>query len=180
MSSNDLDQEERRGLDRRVEVLERELRQLETQVAVMQATLNGLVSTMDSRHKAFERGQDLILEKVDQLGNSQMKLEADFKSPQDISKLVFSPGVLVTVIVSILSIVGGLQAATWGMRSDIRDMRTSLTLQADVDKGAQRLQEERATTLKNAVDAIGRKQELQQLQFQELRDEVLGRSRTPR
>lgn len=172
---------ERRGLDRRVEVLERDIRQMEMQVAVMKATLDGLVSTMDSRHKAFEKGQELILKGIDALEKMQLKQEGDLKNlstaPQDLSRIVFSPSIVITIIATILSIVAGQQASTWGMRSDIRDMRTSMTLQADVDKGSQRLQEERATTLKNAVDAIGRKQELQQLQFQELRDEVLGRPR---
>jgi hypothetical protein len=175
---------DRRSLERRLESVERDFRQMEMQVAVMKATLDGLVSTMDSRHKAFEKGQDLILKGIDALEKIQLKQEGDLKNlaitPPDLSKIVFSPGVVITVIVTILSIVAGQQASTWGMRSDIRDMRTSMSLQADIEKGTQRLQEERATTLKNAVDAIGRKQELQQIQFQELRDEVLGRPRQQR
>lgn len=35
-----------------------------TTTAVTDAHLTGLISTMESRHKAFERGQDLILEKL--------------------------------------------------------------------------------------------------------------------
>jgi len=56
--------EERRGLERRVEMLERDMRELVSKAAVLDALIQGLISTMDSRHKAFERGQDLILERL--------------------------------------------------------------------------------------------------------------------
>jgi hypothetical protein len=44
--------------------LEQKMTKLLTTTAVTDAHLTGLISTMDSRHKAFERGQDLILEKL--------------------------------------------------------------------------------------------------------------------
>lgn len=59
--------EDRRGLDRRVEMLERDMRLLDSRTAVIEALMKGLVSTMESRHKAFERGQDLILERLGRL-----------------------------------------------------------------------------------------------------------------
>lgn len=184
MSADDVvDIAERRGLERRVETLERRIGQIETQVAVLQATVNGLVSTMDSRHSAFSRGQDLILKGIDQLEKAQLKQENDLKAlataPQDLSRLVMSPGVVVSIIMALVTIVGGQMASTWGMRSDIRDIGTKMNLRADADQSLQKLQEERANTLKAAVDMIGRKQELNQIQFQELRDEVRGRPRNP-
>jgi uncharacterized protein YlxW (UPF0749 family) len=170
---------DRRGLERRVDMLDRDLRQLETQVAVMQATLNGLVSTMDSRHRAFERGQDLILERLEKLHIIQVSQESEIKTlsvtPQDLSKMVFSPRVVVAVLTLILSIFAGQQASTWGMRSDVRNIDTRMNGQAEVEQSRQKLQDERSTALRSAVDAIGRKQELNQIQFQELRDEVRGR-----
>jgi hypothetical protein len=56
--------EDHRGLERRVFELEQKMIRLLTTTAVTDAHLTGLISTMDSRHKAFERGQDLILEKL--------------------------------------------------------------------------------------------------------------------
>lgn len=50
-----------------------------TTTAVTDAHLTGLISTMESRHKAFERGQELILEKLkpfEQLRTQMMLLEA--------------------------------------------------------------------------------------------------------
>jgi hypothetical protein len=162
MAADDVvEMSDRRGLDRRMEMAERDLRQMETQMAVMKATLDGLVSTMDSRHKAFERGQDLILKGIDTLEKAQIKLESEAKAPQDLSRIVFSPGVVLTIIGMILSIVAGQQAATWGMRSDIRDISTRQAMQ-------EKVQEDRAMALKGAVDAVGRKQELFQLQIQDL------------
>lgn len=128
----------------------------------MQATLNGLVSTMNSRHDALERGQDLILKSIDALEKTQLKIESDMKLPQDMSKIVFSPGVVVAIVMTIISIVAGQQASTWGIRAD------------------QQLQAERMASLKTAVETIGRKQELTQIQNQELREAVLGQQRKPR
>jgi hypothetical protein len=170
---------DRRGVERRVEMLERELHKLDNIVAVMQATLNGLVSTMDSRHKAFERGQDLILKSLDTMEKAQIKMDADIKAPHELSRIVFSPSVVIAIVTAILSIVAGQQASTWGMRSDIRDISTHQALQADVDKGTQKLQEERATTLAAAVKDVSQKQNLQQLEIQNLRETILNQRRSP-
>ena len=178
-AGNAVQDAERRGLERRVEKLETDLRQLETQAAVIQATLNGLVSTMDSRHKAFERGQDLILKGIDQLEKAQLKQENDLstlaKAPQDLSKIVMSPGVILTIVVTIVSIVLGQQASTWGLRSDMRDVSTRMAEQAKIDETRQTAQKERADALKGAVESVAKKQELQQLEMQSLRETILNR-----
>jgi len=180
-AGNAVQDAERRGLERRVEKLETDLRQLETQAAVIQATLNGLVSTMDSRHKAFERGQDLILKGIDQLEKGQATHESRIteiaNAPQDLSRLVMSPGVILTIVATIIAIVSGQLASTWGMRSDIRDIGTRMLSQSTVDETKQKLLEERAAALKSAVDGVAKKQELQQLEVQSLREAVLNQSR---
>lgn len=43
---------------------EKELRELDKRTAVMMTQLEALISTMDSRDKAYLRGQDLILERL--------------------------------------------------------------------------------------------------------------------
>jgi hypothetical protein len=93
----------------------------------------------------------------------ELKLAALASAKQDLSKLTLSPGMVVAIVMAIIGIVGGNLASTWGMRSDIRDMATRT--------------EERAAALKNAVEAIGRKQELNQIQIQELRETVLSQQR---
>ncbi len=176
------DSPERRGLDRRVEMLEREIRQMETQSAVMQATLNGLVSSMDSRHRAFERGQDLILERLEKVTTLQRKQESDLttlaNAPHDLSKTTLSSSSVAAIVLTVVGIIGGQIASTWGLRSDIRDIGSRQTMQADLDRGTQKLQEERALALRGAVDAVDKNQKLQQLEIQNLRETVL-KQRSP-
>jgi hypothetical protein len=69
-------------------------------------------------------------------------------------------------------------ASTWGLRSDIRDINTHMSAQADTDKGLRTLQDERAVALRNAVDDIKKKQDLQQLEIQSLRETILNQRRT--
>jgi hypothetical protein len=183
MAADDVVESERRGLERRVEMLERELRELEKAAAVMQATLNGLVSTMDSRHKAFEAGQALILKSLDTVEKAQIKQENDLKmiaaAPQDLSKVVFSPKVVIAIISGVLTIVAGQMASTWGMRSDIRDFGTRQTMQATIDEKTLKLREERDAAFKQSVDDIKKQQQLGQLEIQNLRETVLNQRRSP-
>jgi len=84
----------------------------------------------------------------------------------DLSRMTLSPGMVIGIVTAIVSIVGGQVASTWGLRSDIRDINT------------QRLQDERASALKAAEESIGKKQELQQLEIQSLRETILNQRRS--
>ena len=173
---------DRRGLDRRVEMLEREVRQLETTTAVIQATLNGLVSTMDSRHKAFERGQDLILERLGKLQVTQQKHETDLASfisaPQDLSRATLSSRMVVSIVLVVAGIIGGQMASTWGIRSDVRDISTKQAQKSETSKVTEQLKDERAAMLKTTVDTISKDQKLQQLEIQSLRETILNQRRS--
>lgn len=57
-------EDERRGLERRVFDLEKQMSSVALTLGITAARVEGLVSTIDSRHKAFEHGQDLILERM--------------------------------------------------------------------------------------------------------------------
>jgi len=96
----------------------------------------------------------------------------------DLSRMTLSPGMVIGIVTAIVSIVGGQVASTWGLRSDIRDINTHLSEQAKTDINTQRLQDERASALKSAVESIGKKQELQQLEIQSLRETILNQRRS--
>jgi hypothetical protein len=112
------------------------------------------------------------------LANLDAALTALKTAPQDLSKITLSPGLVAAIVLSIGGIIAGQVGSTWGMRSDIRDINTHLSTQAETDKNKQALQDDRYTALKGAVDDIKKKQDLQQLEIQNLRETILqGRSR---
>lgn len=94
------------------------------------------------------------------------RLAALIATPPDLAKTKLSAGTVVTIVFAVVGIIAGQLAATYGIRSDVRDNNTRM--------------EERSNALKSAVEAIARKQELQQIQIQELREAVLGQSRKGR
>lgn len=147
-----------------------------------------LVRQTDEKHteghhrlRADWRDHDERLTKLEAtLSELGFKVQMLATATPDISKMTLSPGIVVSIVMAIMGIVGGQLASTWGMRSDIRDINTKLNLRAQEDVSLQKLQEERANALRNATDAIGKKQELLQIKFDELRDQVLGQQRKPR
>ncbi len=64
MTPEEQEREERRGMDRRVYELERRVEKLMLDSAVTGTKVDGLVTTIDSRFKAFDRGIDLLLERM--------------------------------------------------------------------------------------------------------------------
>jgi hypothetical protein len=96
------------------------------------------------------------------LKEQEFKLKLLASSPQDLSKLTMSAGMVATIVLTAVGIVAGMYGSTWGMRSDIRDIGTRLEAQA------------------KQLDGVAKKQELQQIQIQELRELVLGQQRRTR
>ncbi len=69
------DVEERRSVERRVFELEQKMSQLLMTSALTDERVKGLGTTLLSRHSAFEKGQDLILERLKSL--EEVKDKAD-------------------------------------------------------------------------------------------------------
>jgi len=106
------------------------------------------------------------------------KITALATASPDLSRMTLSPGIVIGIVTAIVSIVGGQVASTWGLRSDIRDINTHMNAQADMDKNEKALQSERAVALRNAVDEVKKKQDLQQLEIQSLRETILNQRRS--
>jgi hypothetical protein len=111
------------------------------------------------------------------IGEHTFAINALKTAPQDLSKTTLSTGQVAAVVIGLIGIIGGPFAATWGLRSDIRDINTHMNAQADLDKNQKTLQDERAVALRNAVDEVKKKQDLQQLEIQSLRETILEQRR---
>lgn len=104
------DPEERRGIDRRVFELEQRMQRLLTLTEVNESKINGIISTMDSRHKAFERGQELILER---LGPLRILAEQDLNARIvniEAAKNKAAGAMLMIQVLGITGVIGGIVA----------------------------------------------------------------------
>lgn len=100
-------------------------------------------------------------------------------TPLDVEKIRFPPRVVAAIVTAILAIFGGMYAATYGLRSDVRDILTTMESQQRLNEMNQKLSDKQSETLNKAVDAIDKRQQLQQIQIQELKEMVLETRRRP-
>jgi hypothetical protein len=111
------------------------------------------IRRMDDRIDALERGAQETARHV-------TRLEA---TPADVTKLYFAPRVVVAIVVTALALAGG----QWELNATLRN---ELIKAIEVST---KLQDERASALKTSVDAMQRRQELQQYEIQGLKEEIL-------
>lgn len=98
----------------------------------------------------------------------------------DAEKIRFQPRIVVAIVGTALSIVFGMYGVTYGLRSDVRDILTTMEKQREVDAEKeklvvekQKLADERIQSLRDAVGVIDKRQQLQQIETQELKEMVL-------
>lgn len=102
--------EERRGLDRRVFEFERKMEKLLTTLSVTESKVDGLMLAMDSRHKAFERGQDLILDRLKPLAIIvEQNLDARL-TDIEVLKNKAEGALLMMQVLGVRGVVGGIVA----------------------------------------------------------------------
>lgn len=94
-------------------------------------------------------------------------------TPVEASKLTFSTGVVFSIIATVVTLSAGQWASTYGLRSDVRDIITRMDAMRALDESRAHLQEERAATLRESIDAMKRRQELQQYEIQGLKETIL-------
>lgn len=98
----------------------------------------------------------------------------------DVSRLTFTPQIVAAIVISFLAVAGGMWTSTYGLRSDVRDILTRMESQVQVSELSMKLQEERAKTLSESIEAMRRRQELQQYEIQGLKEVILTlKGRTP-
>lgn len=91
----------------------------------------------------------------------------------DVSRLTFSPSIVVAIVVTAIAIAGAGWASNSGLRSDVRDILTRMESQAEVSKLNMELQKQRDETTRESLDAMKRRQELQAYEIQGLKEVVL-------
>lgn len=111
------------------------------------------------------------------MGASQVLSDAALRrldaEPIDADKIRFSPRVVAAFVGACLSIFGGMYASTYGLRSDVRDILTTMENQKRVEELNQKISDTRATALEKSIDTIDKRQQLQALEIQGLKEMVL-------
>lgn len=101
----------------------------------------------------------------------------------DASRLSFPLQLVVLIVATAISVYATNYGVQWQLKSDMRDIVTRLELGRDVSKAQAQAQDERfsalkasiesqAITMKGSIDAISRRQEMQQIQIGELKDAI--------
>lgn len=87
--------------------------------------------------------------------------------------LRFTPEIVAVIVSGFLAVSGGMWASTYGLRSDVRDILTRMDGQAKIAELNAKLQEQGLLTLRESIEAMKRRQELQQYEIQGLKEVVL-------
>ncbi len=72
----------------------------------------------------------------------------------DASKLSFPIQMVIMIVGAFLSAFGAMQLSTSTMKSDIRDMRTRLEMQSEVDKASERVRSMQNEVLEKAMKTM--------------------------
>lgn len=91
----------------------------------------------------------------------------------DATRLTFPLQLVILIATSSATAAVSIWGSQSGLRSDVRDIRTRMELQVEVDRTQAKLEEERAAALKEAIAAMQRRQELQQYELQSLKESLL-------
>lgn len=112
--------------------------------------------------------------RLDQLNDKLIALtlttERRSATPVDLAKVTLTPRLAAVVLGVFASTFGAMWAATYSLRSDVRDLLTTTSLQAETTRASFKLQDERMSTLRESVDAMKRRVELQQYEVQRLNE----------
>ena len=97
----------------------------------------------------------------------------------DVSKITFTWQVVIVIVSTALT----AYASQWQMRSDVRDILTRMELGARIEESQSKLYandlaalkssiEAQSSAMKASIDAIQRRQEMQQIQISQLSDAI--------
>lgn len=131
---------------------------------------------------------ELLLQRIEQLEASRddssrrlhleiddLRRRLDAWPQRDIAveNIRFPPRVVVGIVASVLTIALGMYASTYGLRSDVRDILTTMASQKELADRDRRDLDRQYETLSKAIDTIDKQQKLQALETQTLKEMVL-------
>jgi hypothetical protein len=101
------------------------------------------------------------------------RLDRLIVTPLDAEKIRFAPKVVVAIVGACVSIVLGMYAVNYGIRSDVRDILTRQEQRDRLEEVNRKVTDQQTEAITKAVDVIDKRQQLQAIQIQELKEMVL-------
>lgn len=138
----------------------------------LRESLRDIEQKLESNYEYF---RDRVEANKSRIEHIALTVEALGRAPVNIDKILFTPRVVVAIVVSLLSIYGFFLASTSSLRSDLHDLKTQIEARQVADKARQDLQDVQATSIQNTVEDMKRQLQLQQYEIQNLKDIVTDR-----
>jgi hypothetical protein len=104
---------------------------------------------------------------------SEVRMTRIDSTPLDAEKIRFAPRVVVAIVAACVSIVLGMYAVNYGIRSDVRDILTRQEQRDRLEEVNRKLTDQQTEAITKAVDVIDKRQQLQAIQIGELKEMVL-------
>ena len=145
--------------------------------AVVLQRVEQLEATREESSARLHLEIDEVKRRVDALATLQAdtstRLTRQEATPIDVEQIRFPPRIVFAVIGAVFTIVGGMYASTYGLRSDVRDILTTMAQQKQLDDLNQQIAKQRDETLSKSIDTIDKRQQLQAIELQQLKEMVL-------
>lgn len=104
---------------------------------------------------------------------TEVKLTRMDSAPLDAEKIRFTPRIVVAIVAACVSIVLGMYAVNYGIRSDVRDILTRQEQRDRLEEVNRKLADQQTEAITKAVDVIDKAVKLQALEIQSLKEMVL-------
>ena len=152
--------------------------------AVVWQRVEQLEATREESSARLHLEIDEVKRRVDALATLQAdtstRLTRQEATPIDVEQIRFPPKIVASAVAMVITIVGGMYASTYGLRSDVRDILTTMAQQKELatQKEAlaiekQKNSDERLQSLRDAVEMVDKQQKLQALETQGLKEMIL-------
>ena len=145
--------------------------------AVVLQRVEQLEATRDDSSARLHLAIEEVKRRVDALASLQAdtstRLTRQESTPIDVEQIRFSPKIVASAVAMVITIVGGMYASTYGLRSDVRDILTTMAQQKQLDDLHQQIAKQRDETLSKSIDTIDKRQQLQAIEIQQLKEMVL-------
>lgn len=138
-----LDQQQREAHER----IRNDLRQLEVRV--------------ESNYSYFRERAEANASRVERLAGL---VESQTNAPVNLDRLLFTPKLVITIVVSLLSIYGFFLAATGGLKTDIAEIKSTMVVRQVEDKARAETQDVRDKALQNDINELRKQVQLMNLQ----------------
>ena len=121
----------------------------------------------------IDEGFKLFLDRQQLLTGRVSDLATKVAEPVDASKLVLTPKIVASVVITILSMAMFVWVTTASISSDVRNILTRMDAQKTALEMTVKFQEAQSTAIKMSVDEMRSRQERQQDEIQSVKEIVL-------